>query len=46
MYLINVSVKYASPVDDFGLLRAPSMLLVFVAFALASINRENTRFEQ
>jgi len=29
-----------------GLLPAPSMLLVFVAFALAAINRQNRKFEQ
>jgi len=29
-----------------GLLPAPSILLVFVAFALAAINRRNSRFEQ
>ena len=28
-----------------GLLPAPSMLLVFVAFALAAINGRNSRFE-
>ena len=33
-------------VDESGLLLAPSMLLVFIAFALASINGGNTRFEQ
>ena len=32
--------------DDFGLLPAPSMLLVFVAFALAVINSQNRKFEQ
>ncbi len=46
MYFINVSVNYASAVDDFGLLRAPSMLLLFVAFALASNNGGNTISEQ
>ena len=32
--------------DDSGLLPAPAMLLVFIAFALAAINGKNTRFEQ
>ena len=32
--------------DDSGLLPAPAMLLVFIAFALAAINGRNTRFEQ
>ncbi len=33
-------------VDDSGLLPAPSMYLVFIAFALATINGRNTRFEK
>ena len=33
-------------VDDSGLLPAPTMLLVFIAFALATINRRNIKFEE
>ena len=32
-------------VDDSGLLPAPTMLLVFIAFALATINGRDTKFE-
>ena len=33
-------------VDDSGLLPAPTMLLVFIAFALATINGRDTKFER
>ena len=33
-------------VNDSGLLPAPTMLLVFIAFALATINVRNIKFEQ
>jgi len=43
--VVNESVVEVKAGDS-GLLPAPSMLLVFVAFALAAINGRNSRFEQ
>ena len=43
--LVNESVVQKKAGGS-GLLPAPSMLLVFVAFALAAINSRNRKFEQ
>ena len=43
--LVNESVVESKEGVLQGLLPAPSMLLVFVAFALAAINGRNSRFE-
>ena len=43
---VNESVVKSKEGALQGLLPAPSILLVFVAFALAAINRRNSRFEQ
>tara|TARA_Y100000748_G_scaffold23501_1_gene17858 strand:- start:854 stop:1219 length:366 start_codon:yes stop_codon:yes gene_type:complete len=43
--LVNEGVAEVR-VGDSGLLPAPTMLLVLIAFALAIIDRRNTRFEQ
>ena len=42
--VVNESVVEVKDGDS-GLLPAPSMLLVFVAFALAAVNRKNGKFE-
>jgi|TARA_B110000116_G_scaffold21339_1_gene16672 hypothetical protein len=44
--VVNESVVKSKDGVLQGLLPAPSMLLVFVAFALAAINRQNRKFEQ